>query len=201
MEEVLSHGDIYGEPPLPFSAAIFICGGIPLPALEDMGLPVSTRAHEINQCTGALLNGTAGRLTEFAANLKLIKRGVSLWDENNGLLVHDPQKRPARSDVFGLDFTEFPASARISIPTAHIYGSKDPRWPAAIQLAEFCDDRIEYDHGGGHDIPRSTEVCLKIADIVRQVVGRGMAKNTAVSFEKPVDWKIGYMEARMHECF
>lgn len=201
MEEVLSHGDFYGEPPLPFGAAIFICGGVPLPALEDMGLPVSTRAHEINQSTGALLNGTAGRLAEFAANLKLIKRGVGLWDDNNDLLVHDPRQRPARSDVFGLDFTEFPASARIRIPTAHIYGSKDPRWPAAIQLAEFCDDRIEYDHGGGHDIPRSTEVSVKIADMLRQVVGRGMAKDTAVSFEKPADSKIGYMEVHVHECF
>ena len=90
IEEVMRHGDFYGEPPLPFSAAIFICGGVPLPALEDIGLPVSTCAHKINQCTGALLNGTVGRLTEFAPNLKLIKRGVSLWDENNGRLVRDP---------------------------------------------------------------------------------------------------------------
>lgn len=191
MEEVLNHGSSY-----PFRAAIFICGGVPLPALEYMALPVSTRAHEINQCTGALLNGTAGRLTELAANLKLIKRGLSLWDGSSDLLVHDPQHRPARSDVFGLDFTKFPASARIKIPTAHIYGSKDPRWPASIQLAEFCDDRIEYDHGGGHDIPRSTEVSLKIADMVRQVVGRGTSKDP-VSFEQAADLKIGYIS--VHE--
>ena len=72
IEEVLSHGDFYGELQLPFSAAMFICGGVPLPTLEDIGLPVSTRAHKINQCTSALLNGMAGRLTEFAPTLKLI---------------------------------------------------------------------------------------------------------------------------------
>ncbi|KAJ5681681.1 ef-hand calcium-binding domain protein [Penicillium maclennaniae] len=103
------------------------------------------------------MNERAGRLAELAANLKIIKRGVSLWDGPDAL-VHDPKNRPARSDVFSLDFTQFPASARIRIPTVHVYGSKDPRWPAAIQLAEFYDDRVEYDHGGGHDIPRSTEV-------------------------------------------
>ncbi|KAK2813667.1 hypothetical protein FQN50_000065 [Emmonsiellopsis sp. PD_5] len=162
------------ESSLPFRAAIFICGGIPLSALEDMGLEVSARAHEISQVTGQLLNGAAGRLTELAENVHLIKAGVGLWDLNDAaaLLVHDPGRRPDRSDVFGLDFTRFPGAARIRIPTVHIYGSKDPRWPAGVQLAEFCEDRVEFDHGGGHDIPRSTEVSRKIAEMIRQVVGR-----------------------------
>lgn len=72
---------------------------------------------------------------------------------------------------------------------------------ACRQLAEFCDDRIEYDHSGGHDMPRSTAVSMKIADMVRQVVGRWMAKDTAVSFKSPDDSKMGYIEVRVHECF
>lgn len=162
------------EETLPFRAAIFICGGVPLSALEDMGLEVPPRAYEISQRTGQLLNSTAGRLTELAANLKLIRPGVGLWDGNlhDGRLVHDPSVRPDPSDVFGLDFTRFHARARITIPTVHIYGSKDPRWPASIQLAEFCDDKMEYDHGGGHDIPRSTEVSNRIADMIRQVMAQ-----------------------------
>lgn len=196
VEDALNPDSARGELPLPFRAAIFICGGVPLPALEDMGLPVSARAHEINQCTGAMLNGTASRLAELAADLKLIKRGVGLWDGNSKALVHNPEHRPASSDVFGLDFTKFPASARIRIPTVHVYGSKDPKWPAAMQLAEFCDDRVEYDHGGGHDIPRSTEVSMKIADMVRQVVQRvmpleGGILEDPVSLESPADAKIG----------
>ncbi|KAH6975837.1 serine hydrolase FSH [Ilyonectria destructans] len=157
---------------LPFRAAIFICGGVPLPVFEHMGLVVPTRAHEINQHTGELLNGTAGRLNEMAANLKLIKRGAGLWDAGKGQLMHDPKARPELSDVFGLDFTRFPTSARIRIPTVHIYGSKDPRWPAGIQLAKFCDDRLEYDHEGGHDIPRSTEVSNKIAGMIKQLMSQ-----------------------------
>ncbi|RAL16800.1 uncharacterized protein BO97DRAFT_474809 [Aspergillus homomorphus CBS 101889] len=161
--------------PLPFRAAIFICGGVPLPALADLGLPVSPRAHEINRSTGALLQATAGRLSTFAADPKQIQRGVGLWDhlvESPDLLVRDPARRPDRQDVFGLDFTQFPAWATIRIPTVHIYGSKDPRWPAGIQLAEFCPDRVEYDHGGGHDIPRTTGVSTKIASLVEQVLRR-----------------------------
>lgn len=194
------------EEPLPFRAAIFICGGVPLPALEDMGLEVSNRAHEINQCTGALLNGTAGKLAEFAANLHLIKRGVGLWDGNKGSLVHDSKKRPDRSDVFGLDFTKFPVAARINLPTVHVYGSKDPRWPAGIQLAEFCDDREEFDHGGGHDIPRSTEVSERIASMVRRLMGRIGTFPDGVPVQvtrmkQSSGLKVGFADVTVRECF
>lgn len=163
---------------LPFPAAIFICGGVPFPALEDMGLEVSPYAHEVNRYTGALLNDAAGRLAVLAKNLYLIKRGLGLWEYAANRNLHNPKFRPRRSDVFGLDFTKFPENARIKIPTVNIYGSKDPRWPAGIQLAEFCDDTVEFDHGGGHDIPRSTEVSNRIADMVRELIGRVQASGT-----------------------
>ncbi|CEL11494.1 hypothetical protein ASPCAL14596 [Aspergillus calidoustus] len=156
---------------LPFGAAIFICGGVPLWTLEDMGLPVSANAHELSKATGSLLTATASKLTQLGANLSLIKRGVGLWDRDSSdtQLLHDPDPaaRPGRNDVFGLDYTVFPEWARIDIPTGHVYGAKDPRWPAGIQLAEFCSDRVEMDHGGGHDIPRSTKVAEGIAGLVR----------------------------------
>ncbi|KAJ0421429.1 serine hydrolase FSH [Aspergillus carlsbadensis] len=161
---------------LPFRAAIFICGGVPLWALEDMGLPVPPHAHALSNATGSLLVSTASKLTTLATNLSLIKRGIGLWDRESGdtQLLHDPDPaaRPSRDDVFGLDYTVFPDWARIEIPTVHVYGAKDPRWPAGIQLAEFCADRVEMDHGGGHDIPRSTRVAEGIAGLVRGVVER-----------------------------
>jgi pimeloyl-ACP methyl ester carboxylesterase len=160
------------EQTLPFRAAIFICGGIPLQVLDDIGLEVPVDAHKIRKTAGQLLNKTAGRLSELAANLELIEPGVGLWDGNKDELIHDPKARPEPSEVFGLDFTRFPSSARIRMPTLHIYGAKDPMWPASIQLAEFCDvGRREYDHGGGHDIPRTTEVSNKIADMIKQLMG------------------------------
>lgn len=83
--------------------------------------------------------------------------------------IHGPNVRPCRCDVFGLDFGEFRESARKRIHTAHVYGGKDPKWHSAMQLAEFCDNRMKYDHGGSHETPRSTDVSTRIADIIRQV--------------------------------
>ncbi|KAL2023971.1 hypothetical protein VTK56DRAFT_206 [Thermocarpiscus australiensis] len=165
---LLYHARETPDEPLPFKAAVFICGGLPLGVLEDLGLPVSQRAHDVNEQTVKLMKERAGALTELAKNLDQIRPGVGLWDDTAGLL-HDPAKMPDESDVFGLDFTAMPQDARIKIPTVHIYGAKDPRWPASMQLAYFCDNRKMYDHGGGHDIPRSTEVSNKIAQLLEQL--------------------------------
>lgn len=154
--------------PLPFRAAIFLCGGLPLEALDDLGLHVPQRAWDVNDETVRLLKARAGALTELAANLDRIKVGQGLWDSTEDL-VHDPKVRPDEDDCFGLDFEAMPADARIRIPTVHVYGAKDPRWPASVQLAYFCERRTEYDHGGGHDIPRSTEVSKRIAAMLEEV--------------------------------
>jgi len=160
--------------PLPFKAAIFTCGGLPLPVLEDLGLPVSQKAYDISDETVRLLKQRAGHLTQLAANPDQIKLGTGLWDDLGGLL-HDPDVMPDEADVFGLDFTIIPRDILIKIPTVHIYGAKDPRWPASVQLAHFCSGtnggrrRVMYDHGGGHDIPRSTEVSLKIAGLLEDL--------------------------------
>ncbi|KAH7035551.1 uncharacterized protein B0I36DRAFT_93944 [Microdochium trichocladiopsis] len=73
------------------------------------------------------------------------------------------------ADVYGLDLRPpLPASAKISIPTAHVYGVKDPRYPAAIQLALFCDPacRRVFDTRAGHEIPRDKAVSDEIADMI-----------------------------------
>ncbi|KAK3688475.1 serine hydrolase FSH [Podospora appendiculata] len=165
---LLYHAREAPDEPLPFKAAVFICGGLPLQVLEDLALPVSQRAYDINARSVQLLTQKAGALTDYAANVDKIKPGMGLWDDTGGLL-HDPAVMPHESDVFGLDFTAMPPDVRIRIPTVHVYGAKDPRWPAGVQLAHFCDDRKMYDHGGGHDIPRSTEVSVKIAELLRQL--------------------------------
>jgi len=166
---MLYHGREAPNRPLPFKAAIFICGGVPFPMLEDLGLPVPQKAKDINDRTGRALQRKAGMLKEIAANLDQVQRGVGLWDDTLDL-VHDPAVVPEPSDVFGLDFTSFPRDAFVNIPTLHIYGAKDPRWPSAMQLVNFCHRRAMYDHGGGHEIPRSTEVSLRIAEMVTQVL-------------------------------
>lgn len=153
------------DEPLPFKAAMFVCGGLPLPVLDDLGLPVSQKARDINDETVRLLKQRAGALTDLANNLDQIKLGMSLWGETKDL-VHDPNVYPERNDVYGLDFTAMPRDVMIKIPTVHIFGAKDPRWPASLQLAHFCENRKLYNHGGGHDIPRSTETSLAIAALM-----------------------------------
>ncbi|KAK3944818.1 family of serine hydrolases 1 [Diplogelasinospora grovesii] len=169
---LLYHAREAPDEPLPFKAAVFICGGLPLPVLDDLGVDVSARAREINEQTVTLLKSRAGALTELAQNPDRIEKGVGLWDNTDGL-VHDPDTLPdpRTEDVFGLDYTRMPGDLRIKIPTVHIYGAKDPRWPASIQLAYFCEEtrRKMYDHQGGHDIPRSTGVSLKIAGLMEEL--------------------------------
>jgi hypothetical protein len=167
---LLYHARENPDEPLPFKSVVFICGGIPFPVLEDLGLEVSQRAHEVNDKTVVVMKQKAASLAHMAANLDQIKLGVGLWDDTSDL-IHDPTVMPEEKDVFGIDFTAVPDDMRVKIPTVHIYGAKDPRWPSSIQLAYFCQDRKTYDHGGGHDIPRSTDVSEKIAALFRQLPG------------------------------
>ncbi|KAK1755946.1 family of serine hydrolases 1 [Echria macrotheca] len=153
------------DEPLPFKAAVFVCGGLPLEALDDLGLPVSQAAYDIDDETVRLLKERAGALTDMARNPGQVQPGKGLWDSDEGL-VHDAAVMPDESDVFGLDFSIMPRDVFVQIPTVHIYGAKDPRWPASVQLAYFCKNRKMYDHGGGHDIPRSTEVSEAIAELI-----------------------------------
>lgn len=152
--------------PLPFRSAIFICGGLPLPFIEDLGLDVPHRAHELHERTAALMRAKSAMLYD----IDKLPKGQGLWD-NTTDLEHDHEELPPETDCFGLDFTTFPDNIRIKIPTVHIYGAKDPRWPTAIQLAYICDDRKMYDHLGGHDIPRTSQVSETIAELVREVTG------------------------------
>ena len=179
---ILHHNNEHPEQSLPFKAAVFICGGIPLDTLSHMGLPVPPAAWEINNATGQQLHKKAGAAGE---EIKALMKsgnarqamGRGLWDRTDGLIHqvpgnYDPHRLPPsllQTDVYGLDVTRFPHCLKINIPTVHIYGIKDPRYTSSMQLAHFCaaDKRKVYDHGGGHEIPRTTKVSEHIAGLLR----------------------------------
>ena len=99
---------------------------------------------------------------------------MSLWDEVPAEdLDHDPTDPPLSSDVYGLDFNSFPEDLKIKIPTVHVYGAKDPKYVASMQLVHFCEEtrRKTFDHGGGHDVPRRTGVSERIAELVEWAAG------------------------------
>ena len=170
---LLYHAAETPSAPLPFKTAIFICGGLPLTVLDDLGLPISLRAWDISNHTGRLLLSTAANLHAKAADLSSIKPGVSLWDEVPAEdLDHDPSKAPSSSDVYGLDFNSFPEDLKIKIPTVHVCGAKDPKYVASVQLVHFCEEtRRTFDHGGGHDVPRLPGVSERIAELVEWAAG------------------------------
>ncbi|KAH8199590.1 hypothetical protein TruAng_006240 [Truncatella angustata] len=154
----------------PFKSAVFICGGVSFEVLENLGLRVPQIARDISKETGRVLQARASVLARLATDLDQIEKGVGLWDDTDGL-IYDPTALPALSDCFGLDLTAFSREVMIDIPTVHIYGGRDPRWPSSVQLAYLCDSdkRTTLDHGGGHDIPRLTGVSRDIADTFRKL--------------------------------
>lgn len=162
---LLYHAKENPQLPLPFRSAVFICGGLPLPVLEDMGLDAQG-AYDLNQRTVDLMKAKSAVIYD-PSNLP---KGQGLWDYTADL-EHKADELPDEADCFGLDFTSFPADIRVKIPTVHIVGAKDPRWSAGVQLAYFCDNRKLFDHGGGHDIPRTTQVSMRIAELLKGVNG------------------------------
>lgn len=164
------HGEGQQRQP-PFRGAILICGGMAVTWMEeDLGLDVSPRARDIEERSVRSLHRKAGHLSELSANPELIQRGVGLWDDTQDL-VHVPGTPLPQDDrdIFGLDFASFPPDVFTHIPTVHVFGGKDPRLPGGIQLAHFCKVREMYDHGGGHDIPRSSSVSLHIAGMIARL--------------------------------
>lgn len=152
---------------LPFKGAIFICGSVPLPALRDLGVNVTEWAEEVHQTTVDLLGKRTAELLKLAQDLKNVGAGAGpkVWDDKTGLL-HDPEETLKASDVYGLDFTTMAEDLLVRIPTVHIYGAKDPRWPCNRQLEHFCMKKQVFNHGGGHEIPRFTAVSDKIVQMV-----------------------------------
>ncbi len=157
-------------PPPPIRGAIFVCGGLSFTSLDDLGVTVPPRARSIEYQSVQALHATTRRFRELASRPEKIQRGVGLWDDTSRLVHVLGGPQPAADDVFGMDFaTQFPQDLAIDVPTVHVYGSRDPRYPAALQLAHACRRRTMYDHGGGHDIPRTTEVSVQIARLIAQL--------------------------------
>ncbi|KAK8868806.1 Serine hydrolase FSH [Apiospora arundinis] len=151
------------EAPPPFQFAMFICGGVPITALKDLGVHVSQEVEDLDvrtkkqllEKTTAEVTRDRWQLTDYAS---VVRRAQ--FDSD---------------DCFGLNLNRIPAELKIRIPTVHVFGEKDPRLPASIQLAGLCDPYIRkvYNHGGGHEIPRAKEVSEELAQLLQWCAIRG----------------------------
>lgn len=138
-----------GEP-LPFRSAMFICGGIPLYVLGTW-LTVPEKAKLIAEGNHHELHATSEHL---------LKRRQLLNDDNDSNSPSWGMPPLEVTDVYGLDLSLMPPNLRLTLPTVHVFGRKDPVRAASLQLAMMCDpeNRLVYDHGGGHEIPRFSTV-------------------------------------------
>ncbi|KAK2757585.1 hypothetical protein FQN54_004554 [Arachnomyces sp. PD_36] len=162
--------------PLPFQAAVFLCGGPVLSVLEELGISVSPTAWDWDKRTKIALR-------ERASSKAIQKYGKDRWltpgGNGDGELNIDPSTPINPTDVYGLDVSRAPEHLRIRIPTVHLYGRVDPRFPASMQLMHLCDPetRLSYQHEGGHNIPKSSATAEGIAEVIDQCAR--MAENKA----------------------
>lgn len=168
---------------LPFKVAVFICGGLPLDVVENLGGVVGKDCWEWDERSRKDLHTLAGGLVD-------LKPGMDPWalHRHSGRIV-DVRQEGGRSGArgaaaekddenhadirYGLDFSKIPPSMTIRIPTVHIYGVKDPRAQASLLLSEFCDGengrKKIFGHPGGHEIPRHSDVSEEIAELVEWI--------------------------------
>jgi hypothetical protein len=160
---LLFHQEETPHLPPPFKAAIFICGGASLNVLEEMGFHVSAEARERDLASRSALALQAGSSAVLA-------RGADRWTGLKSLSggLSEDQIRD-----------EITSPYRINVPTVHIYGSKDPRYAAGVHLSGICEPekRRTYDHGGGHEIPRTTAVSNSIAELFQWAAAQVMPQN------------------------
>lgn len=136
--------------PLPFKAAAFICGGPSFQVAESVGYVMrpETRVRDMQSRMELALQ---------ASSEAILAQGANRWDNTKKMELSDEELR-----------AEIQGPVKIDIPTVHIYGDKDPRYAAGVQLSAFCNqDKVKtFNHEGGHDIPRKDAVSRQIALLV-----------------------------------
>ncbi|KAL2802719.1 serine hydrolase FSH [Aspergillus granulosus] len=168
-------------PEPPFKSAIFICGGAPIPVLEYIGfhIPHVTKARDL---------ASRAALSSAADSASILALGSSRWTGLSPSFSTAFSTSPLDTQCLPSGFTynkeeeirrEMCGPVQIGIPTVHIYGERDPRYVAGIQLSEVCIKarRKVYNHGGGHEIPRFEAVSGAIADLVRWAVRAARAQD------------------------
>ncbi|KAL4884253.1 serine hydrolase-domain-containing protein [Aspergillus karnatakaensis] len=180
--------------PPPFKSAIFICGGAPLPLLEHIGYNIlpQTKTRDL---------ASRAALASMASSSSILARGSTRWTSSgldfdftlspnasltsypgpyNQIHIHTHAPLPS-AYAFNKEEEirrEITGPVRITVPTVHIYGERDPRYIAGIQLSEVCERGVRkvYNHGGGHEIPRLEAISGAIADLVRWAVRAAKAE-------------------------
>lgn len=119
-----------------------------------MGFHVSAQARERDLASRSALELQAG-------SSAVLSKGSDRWTGLSGALDGGLSEEEVRNEIT--------CPYRIDVPTVHIYGSKDPRYAAGVHLSGVCEPakRRLFNHGGGHEIPRTEAVSSSIAELVK----------------------------------
>ncbi|MCJ1384591.1 hypothetical protein MMC17_007709 [Xylographa soralifera] len=79
--------------------------------------------------------------------------------------------------LHGIDLTI--EGEAISIPTTHVWGSKDQQWPGrAFELSKVCSPRVRtiYIHDGGHEAPgsKSKSAVTSVVHAIRRTIDQAI---------------------------
>ncbi|KAI1375800.1 serine hydrolase FSH [Hypoxylon crocopeplum] len=148
---ILDHQARHPFGPNLFKLAIFVCGGSPLlvtKALEQSDLDYRPAVDKMAALTEPWLGPYVPGHEPHA-------------DEQWNMFMAQKVKE---------------AGLTIRIPTAHIYGAKDHTVKECLNLRDMCDPRrrVEFDHGGKHEVPRTTRLVQQMAMTVRRAIDKAM---------------------------
>lgn len=135
-----------------FKAAIFISGGPPLTIMDSLGFEIPEDTWQRD------------RISRLTLDVQLHHQNSKETWQGPSLLKGEITEEELRVDIAG--------PWKIPIPTIHIYGSKDPRYEAGVELSGLCDSvrRECYTHDGTHEIPRSPIINEEIARLIRRLL-------------------------------
>lgn len=143
------------EPPL-FRLAVFM--GSPIPFSKNLDFGIDARAYFGLRAPKQSRVGCPTKIPDY-----LITDAAYLKTEGQRIRPYETYYQMFHPTV---------DSIRIEIPTAHIYGLKDPWRLHSKDLVRLCSEDLTsvFEHDSGHDIPRS--VSEEICDVIEMAIAR-----------------------------
>ena len=131
--------------------------GSPIPFSKDLGHGINTRTYFGFRAPKPSRTGCPTRIPDYLiADAAYLKSEEKTIRNSSGQLIQ-------ACETYYQMFHPTVDSVRIDVPTAHIYGWKDPWRLHSMDLVKLCSDDLAsvFEHDGGHDIPRSVseEIC------------------------------------------
>ena len=148
---MILHDEIAGRTPI-FRMAIFICS--PVPFSYSLQYGIDTRTYFGLQADAPIRPGCPCKVPEYLITDKAYLQGEEGEDDV--------------SATYYQMFHPTVDTVRINIPTAHIYGRKDPWRRHSLDLVRLCrkEGTSVYEHSSGHVIPKQDDEEEEMCNVI-----------------------------------